>query len=130
AGITLFKRKAGFERTKALLDGVGLRMYAHDRAISSARKAHALDALETVPPTAIATVKKAGFVVNQVPAVTENDFIFNSNPKKTSHRELLSPKLREAFEHAIDRQQIAHVVWLDTAKPGASIIPPATGAWH
>jgi peptide/nickel transport system substrate-binding protein len=128
--IALFKRNPNFYGPKPHVDGFGLRMFSNDDAMISALKAHELDALENVPPTAIATVKKAGFVVNQVPAVTENDFIFNSNPKKTSHRELLNPKLREAFEHAIDRQKITHVVWLDTAKPGASIIPPATGAWH
>jgi peptide/nickel transport system substrate-binding protein len=93
-------------------------------------KSHEIDAIESVPPTAIATLKKAGIVVAQVPGVTENDFIFNSNPQKTSHRELLNPKLREAFAHAIDRNKIVHVVWLDTAKTGASIIPPATGTWH
>jgi peptide/nickel transport system substrate-binding protein len=128
--IALFKRNANFYGPKPHIDGFGLRMFSNDDAMISALKAHELDAIESVPPTALATVKKAGFVVNQVPAVTENDFIFNSNPKKTSHRELLNPKLREAFEHAIDRQKITHVVWLDTAKPGASIIPPATGAWH
>lgn len=128
--IALFKRNPNFYGPKPHIDGFGLRMFSNDDAMISALKAHDLDALETVPPTAIATVKKAGFVVNQVPAVTENDFIFNSNPKKTSHRELLNPKLREAFEHAIDRTKITHVVWLDTAKPGASIIPPATGSWH
>jgi peptide/nickel transport system substrate-binding protein len=128
--IALFKRNPNFYGPKPHIDGFGLRMFSNDDAMISALKAHELDAIENVPPTAIATVKKAGFVVNQVPAVTENDFIFNSNPKKTSHRELLNPKLREAFEHAIDRQKITHVVWLDTAKPGASIIPPATGSWH
>jgi peptide/nickel transport system substrate-binding protein len=128
--IALFKRNPNFYGPKPHIDGFGLRMFSNDDAMISALKAHELDALETVPPTAIATVKKAGFVVNQVPAVTENDWIFNSNPKKTTHRELLNPKLREAFEHAMNRQQITHVAWLDTAKPGASIIPPATGAWH
>jgi peptide/nickel transport system substrate-binding protein len=128
--IALFKRNPNFYGPKPHIDGFGLRMFSNDDAMISALKAHELDAIESVPPTALATVKKAGFVVNQVPAVTENDFIFNSNPKKTSHRELLNPKLREAFDHAIDRQKITHVVWLDTAKPGASIIPPATGAWH
>jgi peptide/nickel transport system substrate-binding protein len=128
--IALFKRNPNFYGPKPHIDGFGLRMFSNDDAMISALKAHEIDALETVPPTAIATVKKAGFAVNQVPAVTENDFIFNSNPKKTSHRELLNPKLREAFAHAIDRQKIVHVVWLDTAKPAASIIPPATGIWH
>jgi len=128
--IALFKRNPNFYGPKPHIEGFGLRMFSNDDAMISALKAHELDAIESVPPTAIATVKKAGFVVTQVPAVTENDFIFNSNPKKTAHRELLNPKLREAFEHAINREKITHVVWLDTAKPGASIIPPATGSWH
>jgi peptide/nickel transport system substrate-binding protein len=128
--IALFKRNPSFYGPKPHIEGFGLRMFSNDDALISAMKAHEIDAIESVPPTAIATLKKAGIVVTKVPGVTENDFIFNSNPKKTSHRELLNPKLREAFEHAIDRNKIAHVVWLDTAKPGASIIPPSTGQWH
>lgn len=128
--IALFKGNPSFYGPKPHISGFGLRMFSNDDALISAMKAHEIDAIESVPPTAIKTLKSAGVVVTQVPGVTENDFIFNSNPKKTSHRELLNPKLREAFEHAIDREKIAHVVWLDTAKPGASIIPPSTGKWH
>jgi peptide/nickel transport system substrate-binding protein len=128
--IALFKRNPGFYGPKPHVDGFGLRMFSNDDALISAMKSHEIDAIESVPPTAIATLKKAGVIVTQVPGVTENDFIFNSNPKKTSHRELLNPKLREALAHAIDRDKIVHVVWLDTAKPGASIIPPSTGTWH
>jgi peptide/nickel transport system substrate-binding protein len=128
--IALFKRNPSFYGSKPHADGFGLRMFSNDDALISAMKSHEIDAIESVPPTALATLKKAGIVVTQVPGVTENDFIFNSNPQKTSHRELLNPKLREAFAHAIDRDKIVHVVWLDTAKTGASIIPPATGTWH
>jgi peptide/nickel transport system substrate-binding protein len=128
--IALFKRNPSFYGPKPHADGFGLRVFSNDDALISAMKSHEIDAIESVPPTAIATLKKAGIVVAQVPGVTENDFIFNSNPQKTSHRELLNPKLREAFAHAIDRNKIVHVVWLDTAKTGASIIPPATGTWH
>jgi len=128
--IALFKRNPGFYGPKPHIEGFGLQMYSNDDAMISALKSHELDALETVPPTAIKTVKAAGFAVEQVPGVTENDFIINSNPKKTNHRELLNLKVKEAMAHAIDRDQIAHVAWLDTAKPSASIIPSSTGAWH
>jgi peptide/nickel transport system substrate-binding protein len=128
--IALFKRNASFYGPKPHVDGFGLRMFSNDDAMISALKAHELDAIETVPPTAIKTTKAAGLVVEQVPGVTENDFIINSNPKKTNHRELLNLKVKEAMEHAIDRDQIVHVVWLDTAKPSASIIPSSTGEWH
>jgi peptide/nickel transport system substrate-binding protein len=65
-----------------------------------------------------------------VPGVTTNDFIFNANTKKKNNRELLNLKLREAFAHAIDREKINKVVWLDTAKSATSFIPPSTGDWH
>src|SRR5207248_754107 len=45
------------------------------------------------------------------------------------HRELLNPKVREAFAHAINRQQIADTVFLGHAKPWASIISPLSGDW-
>jgi peptide/nickel transport system substrate-binding protein len=57
------------------------------------------------------------------------DFIINSNPKKPEHRELLDPKVKEAFEYAIDRQQIIQVALGGYGTPGASIVPPATGDW-
>ena len=93
-------------------------------------KSGEIDAIESVPPTAIDTLKKAGVIVVHVPGVTTNDFIFNANTKKTNHRELLNLKLREAFAHAIDRDKIIKVAWLGTAKPATSFIPPATGDWH
>src|SRR5204862_7232685 len=57
------------------------------------------------------------------------DFIFNSNLKKKSHRELLNPKVRDAFDHAVDRAQIVRVVFLGLAKPAGSIIPASSGRW-
>jgi peptide/nickel transport system substrate-binding protein len=128
--IALFARNPSFYGPKPHIDGFGLRQFSNDDAMITALKSGEIDAIESVPPTGIKTLKSAGFVVDQVPGVTENDFIINSNPKKTSHRELLNPKVKEALALAIDRQRIVHVVWLDTAKPAASIIPPSTGSWH
>jgi peptide/nickel transport system substrate-binding protein len=105
-------------------------MFSNDDALVSAMKSGEIDAIESVPPTAIDTLKKAGVIVSIVPGVTTNDFIFNANTKKTNHRELLNLKLRQAFAHAIDRDKIIKVAWLDTAKPATSFIPPATGDWH
>jgi peptide/nickel transport system substrate-binding protein len=128
--IALFKRNPSFYGPKPHIEGFGLRMFSNDDALVSAMKSGEIDAIESVPPTAIDTLKKAGVVVNQVPGVTTNDFIFNANTKKKNNRELLNLKLREAFAHAIDRDKIIKVVWLDTAKPATSFIPPSTGDWH
>ena len=128
--IALFERNPNFYGPKPHIKGFGLRMFSNDDALVSAMKSGEIDAIESVPPTAIDTLKKAGVNVSIVPGVTTNDFIFNANTKKTNHRELLNLKLREAFAHAIDRDKIIKVAWLDNAKPATSFIPPATGDWH
>ena len=128
--IALFERNPTFYGPKPHIKGFGLRMFANDDALVSAMKSGELDALETVPPTAIETLKKDGVIVTKVPGVTTNDFIFNANTKKPKHRELLNLKLREAFAHAIDRDRIVEVAWLGTAQPATSFIPPSTGDWH
>jgi peptide/nickel transport system substrate-binding protein len=128
--IALFQRNDSFFGPKPQVDAFGLRIFSNDDAMVSALKAHEIDAIEAVPATAIKTLKSAGFTITQVPGVDQTDFIFNSNPKKKTHRELLNLKLKEAFAHAVDRDQIIRVVFLGTAKPADSIVPQATGAWH
>jgi peptide/nickel transport system substrate-binding protein len=95
-----------------------------------ALKTGGLDAIEAVPATAIKTLRSSGFVVSTVPGLDQTDFIINSNPKKKHHRELLNLKVKEAFDHAIDRKKIDSVTWLGAARPANSIIPATTGSWH
>jgi peptide/nickel transport system substrate-binding protein len=128
--IALFERNASFYGPKPHIAAFGLRMFSNDDALISAMKSGEIDAIESVPPTGIETLKKAGVIVTQVPGVTTNDFIFNANTKKKNNRELLNLKLREAFAHAINRNKINEVAWLGTAKSATSFIPPSTGDWH
>jgi ABC-type transport system substrate-binding protein len=87
--------------------------------------------LRQVPPTSVADLKKAGFVVRESPGNYFDDFIINSNPQQdASHKELLNPLLRQAFDDAIDRQAIVKTSLLGHGQPGSSIIPPATGHWY
>jgi peptide/nickel transport system substrate-binding protein len=125
--ISLFKRNPNFWGPKPHIDGWGLQYYSNDDAMISALKNGELDAAESIPPTAIDSLKSANVTVSQVPGLEFRDFIINSNPNKTTHRELLNPLVREAFDSAIDRQKIASTAWLGTAQPGASIVPPNTG---
>jgi peptide/nickel transport system substrate-binding protein len=127
--IALFEKNGSFYGEKPKVDAFGLRMFSNSDALVSALKAHEIDAIEDVPSTAIKTLQ-TGFNIRSVPGVDQTDFIINSNSKKKTHRELLNLKVKEAFAHAIDRQQIIKVVFLGHAKPASSIIPPATGAWH
>ena len=126
--IALFQPDDTFYGPKPQISEFGLQMFSDDDALVAALKAHNIDAIEDVPATAIGTLKKSGFEIQDVPGADQTDFIFNSNPKKPKNRELLDPKLREAFDHAIDRAQIVRVVFLGSAKPGRTLVPPATGA--
>ena len=127
--IALFRRNDSFYGPKPQVDGFGLQMFSNADALVAALKANNIDAIEDVPATAMKNLQKAGFVVDRVPGVEQTDFIFNANTKKKNNRELLNLKLREAFDHAINRARIASVVFLGTAKPAGSIIPSSTGAW-
>jgi peptide/nickel transport system substrate-binding protein len=127
--IALFQKNKSFYGPKPQIDGFGLRMFSNDDALVAALKANEIDAIEDVPATAIKTLKNAGMNITTIDGVDQTDFIFNANSKKPKHRELLNPKVREAFDHAIDRKKIVQVVFLGTASPGISIIPPSTGAW-
>ena len=64
--IALFERNPTFYGPKPHIKGFGLRMFANDDALVSAMKSGELDALETVPPTAIDTLKKDGVIVTKV----------------------------------------------------------------
>ena len=129
--ITLFKRNDSYWGTKPKIDEFGLQQYSNDDAMVTALKAHNLDAIEAVPATAIKTLRNAGFEVSDVPGLDQTDFIINSNPQKKKHRELLNLKVKEAFDHAIDRQKIIDVTWLGAAKLPSTIIPASAGAgWH
>jgi peptide/nickel transport system substrate-binding protein len=127
--IALFQRNDSFYGEKPKVDAFGLQMFSNEDALVAALKSHQIDAVEAVPATAIKTLK-GSFNVRSVPGVDQTDLIINSNPKKTAHRELLNLKVKAAMAHAVDRAQIIRVVFLGYARPGSSIIPPATGAWH
>ena len=130
--IALFKRNPSFYGPKPHIDGFGLQFFGTTDAMITALKSHQLDGVEVpVPPTSVATLKAAGFVVRSTPSTTFDDFIINANPKQDpSHRELLNPLLRQAFDYAIDRQAIIKTSLLGYGTAGSSIIGPATGRWY
>jgi peptide/nickel transport system substrate-binding protein len=129
--IALFKRNPNFYGPKPHIDGFGLQFFGTTDAMITALKSHQLDGAELVPPTSVATLKAAHFVVPAVPSYNFDDFIINSNPQQqASHKELMNPLLRQAFDAAIDRQAIVKTSLLGFGEPGSSIIGPATGHWY
>lgn len=128
--IALFKRNPAFYGPKPHIDGLGLQFFGTDDAMVSALKSGQLDGIEAVPPTSVKTLKAAHFVVPDSPGLYFDDFIINSDARQdASHKELLNPLLRQAFDDAIDRQAIVKTSLLGFGQPGSSVIPPATGHW-
>jgi peptide/nickel transport system substrate-binding protein len=128
--IALFKRNPSFYGPRPHIDGFGLQFFQTTDAMITALKSNQLDGVEVVPPTSVATLRSAHFAVRSSPGVVFDDFIINSNPQQqASHRELLNPLLRQAFDDAIDRQAIVKTSLLGHGQPGSTIIPPATGHW-
>jgi len=127
----LFKRNPNWWGPKPKIEGFGLQFYSNADAMVQALKEGNVDFVgEYTPPTAVTALKKAGFVVTTTPSISMKTFIINTNPRKTTHKELLDPRVREAIEYATDRQQIIRTAWLGLAQPGSSIIAPAEGSWH
>src|SRR5499427_7776124 len=129
--IALFKRNPNFYGPKPHIDGLGLQFFTTTDAMITALKSHQLNGAELLSPTSVATLKAAHFVVPAVPSYTFDDFIINSNPQQqASHKELLNPLLRQAFDAAINRTAIVKTSLLGYGQPGSSIIPPSTGRWN
>jgi peptide/nickel transport system substrate-binding protein len=127
----LFKRNPNWWGPKPKIEGFGLQFYSNADAMVQALKSGQVDFIgEYTPPTAVAALKKAGFVVTTTPSISMKTFIINTNPHKTTHKELLNPVVREAIEYATDRQQIIKTAWLGLAQSGSTIIAPADGSWH
>jgi len=129
--VALFKKNPAFYGPKPHIDGFGLQFFQTTDAEVTALKSGQLDGVEVpVPPTSVATLKAAHFQVRSSPGVAFDDFIINSNPQQqASHKELLNPLLRQAFDHAINRQAVVATSLLGHGQPGSTIIPPATGQW-
>jgi peptide/nickel transport system substrate-binding protein len=127
----LFKQNPNWWGPKPKIQGFGLQFYSNADAMVQALKDGQVDFIgEYTPPTAVKALKQAGFAVTTTPSLSMKTFIINTNPHKTTHRELLDPRVREAIEYATDRSQIIKTAWLGLAQPGSTIIAPADGTWH
>jgi peptide/nickel transport system substrate-binding protein len=129
-GTTIFEKNPSYYGPEANADAVGYQHFENEDALLTAFQGGELDFVEEVPPNTVGTLEANDeLVVSTVDSTQINNFIFNSNPKKPENRELLDPQVREAFEYAINRDEIAEVVWGGNARPVASIVAPITGQW-
>jgi peptide/nickel transport system substrate-binding protein len=76
-----------------------------------------------VPFNAVGVLKgDPRIVVDQVPGSETTNITWNSNPRKTSNRELLDPQVKKALSMCINRQQIIEVVFNGYADTVESLV--------
>jgi peptide/nickel transport system substrate-binding protein len=128
--VAVFKRNPYWYGPRPRIQGYVLQLFSNADAMVQALKTGQIDAIEEVPVTAVSSIRSAGFHVYVGPSLTWREFTINGNPRKLTHRELLNPLVRKAFEYAIDRQAIVKTAWLGYASPGSVMVSPGDGAWH
>jgi len=127
-GTTLLVRNPGYYGPRPHLDAIGITVYQNADAMVSAFKANEIDAMDKVPTTVANQLKAEPGVQIKFGLVPDVVNIgFNSNPKKTKHRELLDWRIKNAMAHAVDRQRIIDTVYNGYAKPAGSILTPIAG---
>ena len=128
-GTTAFKPNPYFYGPRSRAAGVALTYYTNADLDGVDMEHGDLEFIDALPYGAANAVKgKPGITVSFGAGSEVTNLGFNSNPKKTKNRELLSPRLKEAFEYAIPRQQIIDVVFSGHAEPWANILSPASKA--
>jgi peptide/nickel transport system substrate-binding protein len=128
-GTTILERNPGFYGTPSNPDALGIQWFANSDAMLTAFQSGELDSI-SVPLTAVSALEgNPDFEIMEAEGFQINNFIFNSNPDKPQNRELLDPEVREAFSHAMNREEMIEVVYGGHADPVASIVIPAAGEW-
>jgi len=133
-----FVRNPHFFGSKPTIGGFGIKYFGSPDDAVTALKTGDIDVLlggrslasGGVPSTAAQALHSAGFQVATPGAIDFDGLLINPSADKQSHRELLDPAVRKAFEYALDRNSVVRVVYSGLARPGSTIVPPAIGKWH
>ena len=96
----------------------------------AALKGGQLDSADTVPPTlAKQWSEEPGFTLQIGDSSFLYDMPINSNKGKRKHRELLDPKVKQALNMAVDRQQIIDTVLAGYGVPSATLLTPLSAPY-
>ncbi|MGD9049307.1 MAG: ABC transporter substrate-binding protein [Anaerolineae bacterium] len=118
-------------RGKPAIDRVVYQEYATEDTMVQALLAGEVDAIDTVPSTAIETLEDAeNTQLVIMPSTTIDELIINSHEDGTQPASLNDPAVRLAIAHAIDKQQIINVAYLGYADPATVVVPTSLGDWH
>lgn len=113
------------------IDQIIFQQYATEDAMVQAFLAGEVDAITTVPATAVETLQSTDDVVVTLwESFAVEEFTLNSYAEGTQPESLGDPAVRLAMEYAIDREQINQVAYLGYYTPATTFIAPVMGDWH
>jgi peptide/nickel transport system substrate-binding protein len=105
--------------------------YATEDAMVQAYLAGEVDAITSVPATAVETLQNTDDVeVSIWKSFAVDELTLNSYAEGTQPASLGDPAVRLAMEYAIDREQINQVAYLGYYTPATTFIAPVMGDWH
>ena len=124
-GTTVFKPNPYFYGPKSHAAAVALTYYTNATSMASDLLHGNLDYVDALPYKSADALKGAkGITLTEQEGDEVTNLGFNSNPRKPRNRELLDPRVKEAFEYATPRRQIVDVVFGGHAQPWANTISP------
>ncbi|NJD60364.1 MAG: ABC transporter substrate-binding protein [Anaerolineae bacterium] len=127
----ILEKNENYWGTVPAIDKLIFQQYANEDAMVNAYQAGEIDAIETVPATAVETLQAApntkvviwnGWGIHEL---TVNSYEIGTQPKS-----LADPAVRKAMEYATDREQINDVVFLGYNTPATTYIAPVLVDWH
>jgi peptide/nickel transport system substrate-binding protein len=122
-GTTVFIPNPGFYGPKSHAEAVALTYYTNSDSMIADLEHGQLDWVDQVPFEAINVVSKdTSLVLDKVAGSETTNITWNSNPRKTTNRELLDPRVKQALSMCVDRQQIIDVVFQGYADTVESLV--------
>jgi peptide/nickel transport system substrate-binding protein len=113
------------------IDQIIFQQYATEDAMVQAYLAGEVDAITSVPATAVETLQNTDDVVVSIwKSFAVEELTLNSYAEGTQPASLGDPAVRLAIEYAIDRDQINQVAYLGYYTPATTFIAPVMGDWH
>jgi peptide/nickel transport system substrate-binding protein len=132
-GLSVFERNPDYYGPVSPGAGsIGIQFFTNGDTLVQAFRNGELDYLDirSAPVNALDSFEESGATVLSEPGPQQPVMGNNSNPEKLKNKELQDPRVRRAFDHAIDRDEIVDVVFNGYAQPAASIVAPDAGDWR
>ena len=132
-GLSVFERNPEYYgATLPQVKTIGIQFFTNADTLVQAFQNGDVDYLDdrSPPVNALDVLQDAGGTLVRAPGPQQPVMGNNSNLKKVKNRELQDRRVRQAFDHAINREEIVDVVFNGYAQPAASIVAPNAGSWQ